>query len=346
MRKTIALLLALWTVPAFAVGTIPGISLSQQLDSTGKPLGGGLIYLIQAGTTSTPQNCYQDTGLSIAYPNPVTLDAYGRAPQLFCADGQIKIRLTDRTGVQVFVQDNLLVIGASSGGGGGGTVDPTTILATGDFKLQYNTGPITGFVRCNGRTIGSATSGATERANADTSALYAFLWGVDANLAVTGGRGASGAADFAANKPMALPDCRGRVMAGLDDMGNSAAGRLTSTYFGSTATTLGAANGSESQTLGLGHIPATLTVNGTVTVTPSGGARVVPTTSTGDTPTAFSPTGGSAIAPVSGFGWTYVNSFSGANTLTANNTGSNASGGAKNLITVQPTILATTYIKL
>lgn len=46
-----------------------------------------------------------------------------------------------------------------------------------------------------------------------------------------------------------LPDLRGRVVAGKDDMGGSAASRLTSTYFGGLATNLGAAGGSESHTL-------------------------------------------------------------------------------------------------
>lgn len=46
-----------------------------------------------------------------------------------------------------------------------------------------------------------------------------------------------------------LPDLRGRVVGGKDDMGGSAASRLTSTYFGTAATTLGAAGGSESHSL-------------------------------------------------------------------------------------------------
>jgi microcystin-dependent protein len=48
-----------------------------------------------------------------------------------------------------------------------------------------------------------------------------------------------------------LPDLRGRVAAGKDDMGGTAAGRLTSP----DGTTLGAAGGVQSQFLGLGHMP-------------------------------------------------------------------------------------------
>ena len=185
------------------------------------------MFFIQAGTTSTPQNAYYDTDLTLPLPNPVTLDAAGRVPAFYLADGQIKVRLTSATGVTQIEQDNLLVIGPSSGGGGGGTVDPTTVFQTGDCLWLDIQGSRTGWVRDNGRTIGSASSGATERANADTSALFVYLWNTFSNTIcpVSTGRGANAAADFAANKTITLPDKRGYVPGGLDDMGNTAAGR-------------------------------------------------------------------------------------------------------------------------
>lgn len=203
------------------------LSLSQQFDELGSPLSGGKLYFIQAGTTSTPQNAYYDTDLTLPLPNPVTLDAAGRVPAFYLADGQIKIRLTSATGVTQIEQDNLLVIGPSSGGGGGGTVDPTTVFQTGDCLWLDYQGTRNGWVRDNGRTIGSASSGATERANADTSALFVYLWNTFSNTIcpVSTGRGANAAADFAANKTITLPDKRGYVPGGLDDMGNSAASR-------------------------------------------------------------------------------------------------------------------------
>lgn len=217
---------------ANASGTVPGFSLTPQFDLTGKVMPGCKLSIIQAGTVSTPQNPYQDSGLSILAPNPLLCDASGRIPQFFLADGLIKLRLTNSTGTQVFVGDNLLVVGPSGGGGGGGgTVDPTTILSTGDFKLNYGTGILSGFVRANGRTIGSATSGATERANSDCQALFQYLWSTDPNLIVSGGRGVSAAADWAANKTLTLPDARGTALAGLDDMGNSGRGFFAGTTF-------------------------------------------------------------------------------------------------------------------
>lgn len=203
------------------------LSLSQQFDELGSPLSGGRLFFIQAGTTSTPQNAYYDTALTLPLPNPVTLDAAGRVPAFYLADGQIKIRLTSSTGIVQIEQDNLLVIGPSSGGGGGGTVDPTTVFQTGDCLWLDIQGTRTGWVRDNGRTIGSASSGATERANADTATLYSYLWNNFSNIIcpVSTGRGANAAADFAANKTITLPDKRGYIPGGLDDMGNSAAGR-------------------------------------------------------------------------------------------------------------------------
>jgi hypothetical protein len=181
-RFLLALAFAGLISPALASGTIP-YSLSQQLDQFGKPLTGCRLYVIKAGTTSTPQNAYQDAALTLPTANPLVCDSAGRLPQFFLADGTIKVRLSDKNGVNQVTADGIQVIGPSGGGGGGGgSVDPTTILQTGDVKIRYGTGIHSGFVRQNGRTIGSATSGATERANADVQALFEYLWNTDANL--------------------------------------------------------------------------------------------------------------------------------------------------------------------
>lgn len=324
--------------PALAAGTIT-MSLTQRLDnSTHLPLAGGKMYFIQAGTTSTPQNAYQDSALTIPYPNPLTLDSGGNIPQLFFADGVIKVRITNSAGIQQLVQDNIQVTGASSGGGGGGgTVDPTTIMQTGHMELFYGAGVLTGFVRCNGRTIGSAVSGASERANADTSALFAYLWGADPNLTVSGGRGASAAADFAANKMLTLPDCRGRVIAGLADMGNTAASWLTSTYFGATPTTLGAVSTTtDHTTLATANLPP---------YTPSG---TVATTTSGTLPTqGFAQTGSivtTAISFGSNSGGLNPLAFSMLSSSTFN--GGAQGGTSTPFSNIPPMILTTVYLKL
>jgi hypothetical protein len=102
--------------------------------------------------------------------------------------------------------------------------DPATLAAllstiggptTGDVRLTIKTTADTGWVLMNDTTIGNASSGATGRANADTSALFTLLWTntADAQCAVSTGRGASAAADYAANKTIALPKALGRALA-------------------------------------------------------------------------------------------------------------------------------------
>jgi microcystin-dependent protein len=122
----------------------------------------------------------------------------------------------------------------------------------------------TGWLLCSGATIGSATSGATARANADTQTLYELLWNAMGNTelpiqdssGVGTTRGASGAADFAANKRLPLPDLRGRVIAGQDDMGGSSANRLTGLSGGLNGDTMGTTGGAESHTLTIAEMPA------------------------------------------------------------------------------------------
>lgn len=112
-----------------------------------------------------------------------------------------------------------------------------------------------GWTVLDGRTIGKAGSGATNRANNDTEALFTLLWNslADAQAAVSGGRGASAAADFAAGKTIAVPDCRGRVIAGLDDGG---AGRLTTARSGVDGAVLGSSGGVQDHTLTISQLPA------------------------------------------------------------------------------------------
>jgi len=312
-------------------GTIPGFSLTPQFDQFGKPAVGCRLFCVQAGTTNAPQNSYQDSGLTILNPYPLVADSTARLPQFFVADGTIKLRLTDKNGVTLFVGDNLLVVGASSGGGGGSPVDPTTVMQTGQIALRYGTGVQSGFVRANGRSIGSSISSATERANADTQALYSFLWSADPNLAVSGGRGASAAADWAANKNLALPDYRGRAIAGLDDMGNSAAGRLTASYFGTSGTVLGAAGGAESKALTQANLPSATLIT---TITDPGHTHSY------NRPLSFGASGAGAGINGSEYSTTTGSSTTGI-------TASTALGGSNTPhAIVQPTLLASIYIKM
>lgn len=90
----------------------------------------------------------------------------------------------------------------------------------------------TGWLMCSGAAVSRAT--------------YAGLFAV---VSTTYGSG-DGSTTFN------LPDLRGRLSAGVDNMGGSTAGRITNAVAGITGTTLGAAGGSQSHTLTVAEMPA------------------------------------------------------------------------------------------
>jgi hypothetical protein len=155
------------------------------------------------------------------------------------------------------------------------------------------TGPIApaGWVRGNGLTIGGALSNATERANADTFALFSLHWPrADLQLFNAAGapiaRGASATADFAANCALALPDYRDRVGIGEGTMGNVAASRITVAGGNFDTTTLGATGGHENDVLAIANLPPNTAIvtgssgsgggSGVQAVTGEGSATPVP----------------------------------------------------------------------
>lgn len=98
-------------------------------------------------------------------------------------------------------------------------------VPTGARMGFLRTTPPTGWIKGNGGTIGNAASGATNRANADTLDLFTLFWGQFSNTilpiqdsaGVATTRGASAAADFAANKRLPVFDLRKRFDEGADD---------------------------------------------------------------------------------------------------------------------------------
>lgn len=234
-------------------GLFPGICNSQNIDRNGQPLANSVLSVFIGGTP-TLASCFQDIALTIPAQNPMTADQTSRLPIFYVNDGVYHLRLVDPTGVQIYDYPQVASIGASSGGGGGGGgVDPTTIFQTGDELWRKIGGARTGWVRQNGRTIGSATSGASERANADVQALFLYIWNnyPDSICPVVGGRGANAATDWAANKQITLPNMRGRAAFGVDGMGNLRANVIPdgNVANGLTADTDAASGGEANHTL-------------------------------------------------------------------------------------------------
>lgn len=336
------LAVTVWASPSLAAGTIP-LALAQQVDINGAPLANCQLSFFVAGTPAQQQDSFADFGLTQKNPWPLTCDQSGRIPMFWLADGLVHARLTDSFGSPIF-DNTLQVLGPSSGGGGGGgTVDPTTVLATGDVKIKYGTGPITGFVRLNGLTIGNGTCGCTERANSDAQALFIYLYNADANLVVSGGRTGNALNDFNASKQLTLPDFRGRAMAALSDMGNSDVGLFAGVTFQTgNSTTLGSLLGAARRTLAVGSLPPiTSTATQNITVGPPAGNTLAYGLGTG-TGFAFAPTGGSSIAPTNGNNWTFVGSLTTSNNISVISTGTTGSA----FDSVSTYALVTTYVKL
>jgi microcystin-dependent protein len=327
----------------------------QPIFSNFRGVGDAVAYFYDAGTT-TPRTVYQSASGS-PHTQPVAVLGSGNFPAIYVqGTDAYKIRVQDGSGVLLAEYDELQGEVASSGGGGGGG----TTIPTGFVMFAYSHGAVADWVRANGRTIGSGSSGGTERANADCEPLFLHLWDKDPNLAVSGGRGATATADWAANKTIALPDFRGRVPIGLDDMGSSAAGRLSGGTFGfGSATALGSYGGVPTNTLATGNLPShnhtastgssgshthtgTTASSGSHNHTYSKGAAVTAAQAGANASPFFSHTSDNTSSDgAHTHSFTTDSGGSHTHTVTVGNTGS---GTAVN--NLQPFILGTTYLKL
>lgn len=114
-------------------------------------------------------------------------------------------------------------------------------FTTGDGKLTMKIVADSGWVIMDDGTIGNAGSGGTTRANVDCQDLFELLWAnvTDTYAPVSGGRGASAAADWAALKTIALTKQLGRAII------------IAGTGVGLTARSLGQTLGEETHALTL-----------------------------------------------------------------------------------------------
>ena len=208
-------------------------------------------------------------------------------------------------------------------------------MPTGTVLQGYYPFAPPGFVMADGRTIGDATSGATNLADPTAQNLFLQLWLITNNTQcpVSGGRGASAAADWAAHKTLQLPNHSGRGMAGRDDLSGTAANVWPG------ATVRGAVGGAVTGATGNITSSGNLSVSVGVSVSGSLGG-------------AANPSGQEVAAAASGNGAAAVShshSVTVSGTLNGGGTGTasgsvNGSSAAFNII--QPTIVVDVIIAL
>jgi len=217
-------------------------------DENGQIASGAKAFFFEANT-NTPLTVYTDQALTTPHAFPVVASSRGVLPVIYLPYTDYRVLI--RSAADVTIYDAPYVPNeAPPSSGGGLVVTSTQIYRTGYVLMSPFDDPIDGFVRMNGRTLGSASSGATEYAGADGHDLFVKLYSKysDTRAPVSGGRGSSAEDDWAANKTITIPSSRGRVLIGSDTMGNSAANvsqvsTTISVTNGSTASTVASATG-------------------------------------------------------------------------------------------------------
>lgn len=254
------------------------------LDKNGKPLAFGTVDFYIPGTT-TPKTTWQDAGQTIPNTNPVVLDNAGRS--LVLGDGSYRQIVKDKDGNIVW--DQVTSSGNSSSGGGGtptvgdgdavGTVKAWAGLKAPDqYVFAYGQELVrTSYpealaavtsqqnVSC---TIGSPTlTGLSDTAQfgngtaIESSCLNAGATVISKTTStVTASSNAIISTTTSArffpfgngdgNLTFNLPDLRGRVIAGRDNMGGISSNRLPQPY-----DSLGGSGGNQSYTLTQSNLP-------------------------------------------------------------------------------------------
>jgi microcystin-dependent protein len=186
---------------------------TELVDGNGVPLPGAQLFFYQTGT-STPQNTYSDSLLSVPNANPVVANAAGLFPSIFLlATPSYKVVATDQYGNQQWTADPV--------GPNAGAINVPSYLVGIALWFAGVAGEVpAGSVQLYGQAVSRTTYPLTFAALGTT-------WGIG-----------DGSTTFN------LPDMRGRVPAGVDNMGGTAASRLTTSSLGSAAV-VGVTGGNE-----------------------------------------------------------------------------------------------------
>jgi microcystin-dependent protein len=206
----------------------------QFFDDNGVLLSGGLLFSYAAGTT-TKQSCFTDSTGDTSLPNPIVLNSRGEvAPSATSAscglwlDPSLEYKFVlapstagDPPTSQFWTVDNVV------------SAEAPILAALANYEATIGGVPIgaqmayggssapNGWLLCYGQAISRTT--------------YALLFAI---IGIAYGEG-DGSSTFN------LPDKRGRVSIGTDDMGGTPANRITEAVCGLDGTALGAAGGGQ-----------------------------------------------------------------------------------------------------
>lgn len=181
------------------------------IDAAGIPRVGATLTFYATGTGSL-QNTYSDVGMTIPNPNPVTADAAGQFGNVFLVPyPAYRVVLADINGAVIWDMDP---VGPAAGAVPGS-------VPVGGLQIYAGTVPPAGWLFCDGSAI--------------SRSVFSGLFAV---IGTSFGSG-DGATTFN------VPDLRGRLPMGKDDMGGVAAARVTGAASGVPATTLGGAGGDQ-----------------------------------------------------------------------------------------------------
>jgi microcystin-dependent protein len=215
-------------------------------------------------------------------------------------------------------------------------------FSTGDAKITLKIVADAGWLLCDDGTFGSASSGSSNRSNADTQALFNLFFNnltdTAAPILTSGGAATTRAGQvsasnaWAANCRMSLTKTLGRAIA------------IAGSGAGLTARPLGSSLGEENHILTVGEIPALTSTSGGNTITSTSSALFVQTNANpagffsgpGGNPALIAlPSGTTASASA-------VTSTGGTGTISVTSTGTN--GTAHN--NMQPTTFFNFQVKL
>lgn len=347
-------------------------------DQNGKPLTGGKVKFYIPGTT-VPKTTWQDSGETIPNTNPVILDSAGRG--IILGDGVYRQQVFDKNNNLIW---DLNTSSSGSGGGGGGSATvgdgdlvgtvkpwagfvapPQYVFAFGQtltragFPLAFATLTTTQNVSCtSGNPTISGLSDTTQipiGAPIESTCFNAGAVVVSTTLStVTASANAIISANSSAtffpylngdgSLTFTLPDLRGRVVAGRDNMGGIPANRLTSATVGfGSLPTLGASGGLQSTILLTLNLPP-YTPSGGVTITDPGHTHGVGVGPFGPSTSSFLAITTSTITSTLAGGTNGVqSSFTGITAVF----GGAAQGGTSNPFPrIQPTLILNYIIKV